>query len=287
MYSLEHNRKFAKQLSKKHISLEFWKLYTDFPNEDWSWSELSCNPNITLEIIKNNLHLPWSWSGISRNPNLTIEMTNTRPLEQWSWEYVSGNSNITMKNINDNLHLPWNWTSMSTNPNLTVEMIIEHSLEQWSWAQISKNENITLETIYKHPELSWSWPIMRHGVILKKNLSNRNTKVFEISKITANMIDDNPHYPWNWTFICRCPDVTIKVIDRIAKHLEYSWLWKEISENKFDGYRNDIEQSILKTFKNTKVFEEELTQKVLHPKRIQRYIRQYNYNLGTDKPFIL
>ena len=41
------------------------------------------NPNITMDIIKNNPDLPWDWRGISRNPNLTIDMILDNPDKDW------------------------------------------------------------------------------------------------------------------------------------------------------------------------------------------------------------
>jgi hypothetical protein len=44
------------------------ELYT---NKPWNYSILSENPNITWEIIKNNLDKPWDYSWMSQNPNIT------------------------------------------------------------------------------------------------------------------------------------------------------------------------------------------------------------------------
>jgi hypothetical protein len=38
------------------------------PDKPWNWYELSCNPNITREIVQNHLDKPWDWGGLSQNP---------------------------------------------------------------------------------------------------------------------------------------------------------------------------------------------------------------------------
>jgi hypothetical protein len=37
------------------------------PDKPWTWDEISCNPNITMEMINNNPDKPWDWWDISRN----------------------------------------------------------------------------------------------------------------------------------------------------------------------------------------------------------------------------
>jgi hypothetical protein len=35
------------------------------PDKPWDWDGISCNPNITLEIIRDNSDMPWKWDDIS------------------------------------------------------------------------------------------------------------------------------------------------------------------------------------------------------------------------------
>ena len=45
------------------------KTYIQFiknhEKNNWSWEELSCNENITVESIKQNPELPWCWNTMS------------------------------------------------------------------------------------------------------------------------------------------------------------------------------------------------------------------------------
>ena len=68
--------------------------------KQWYWYWISCNRNITMEMINANPDLPWDWSGISRNPNLTVEMIKANPDKPWQWYWLSRtNINVT-KEIN-------------------------------------------------------------------------------------------------------------------------------------------------------------------------------------------
>ena len=66
----------------------------------WEWTEISKNPNITMEIIEANPYTRWDyWSGISRNPNLTMEFIRANPDKRWDWGAISNHPNLTMEFI--------------------------------------------------------------------------------------------------------------------------------------------------------------------------------------------
>ena len=60
---------------------------------------ISCNPNITMEIIEKYPDKPWSWCHISDNPNITMEFIEKYPEKPWEWMSISENSNITIEII--------------------------------------------------------------------------------------------------------------------------------------------------------------------------------------------
>ena len=58
-----------------------FNLLNAFPTKPWNWYYISCNPNITMEMINMNLDVTcaWNWSSISENPNFTMEMIKQYP----------------------------------------------------------------------------------------------------------------------------------------------------------------------------------------------------------------
>ena len=64
------------------------KLFEKYHDKEWSWSDISSNPNITMDIIEANPDKPWIWSsmGISSNPNLTMDFINANSDKPWNWE---------------------------------------------------------------------------------------------------------------------------------------------------------------------------------------------------------
>ena len=69
------------------------------------------NPNITWEIIKENInkHKPWNWDWISFNPNITWKIIESNLDKPWSWFWLSSHPNITWEIIESNLDKPWYW----------------------------------------------------------------------------------------------------------------------------------------------------------------------------------
>ena len=59
-------KQFEKEWSDKWFS-----FIIDTPDKEWNWYNISCNPNITWDIIRDNPEIEWDWLGISSNPNIT------------------------------------------------------------------------------------------------------------------------------------------------------------------------------------------------------------------------
>ena len=75
---------------KKQWTLKYW----DFIQENlecWNWGWISKNPNITMDIIRENPDKPWNWEWISWNPNITFDIIREKPDKPWNWEWISLN----------------------------------------------------------------------------------------------------------------------------------------------------------------------------------------------------
>lgn len=123
------------------------------------WHNLSKNPNITWNIIKDNFDKPWCWKTLLGNPNITWEIATGKDVPyQDNWLYMSRNPNITWDIIRQNPDKLWNWFYLSAHPNITWD-IIESNLDTdtggdvypWNWYGISINPNITWDIIKTIP----------------------------------------------------------------------------------------------------------------------------------------
>ena len=81
---VDRTRKYRDKVNKAWHD-KYWSFIEDNRDKTWSWDGISCNPNLTMEIINANPDKPWDWDGISRNPNITMEMINAKPDKPWDW----------------------------------------------------------------------------------------------------------------------------------------------------------------------------------------------------------
>ena len=112
-----------------------WDIVRDNLDKPWDWDSLSYNPTITLDI-KENPEKPWDWYSLSRHPTITWDIVKENPKKPWNWEGLSSNPNITWDVVKDNLHKPWNWFSLSSNPNITWDIIKENPDKPWCWNKL-------------------------------------------------------------------------------------------------------------------------------------------------------
>lgn len=177
-----------------NITIDIIRAYS---NKDWDWYEVARNITSNLEDL-----LPYSeldiLPGLSCNPNLTIDilernLNNSKNLESnqiirkhsirklWDWEELSCNSLLrtnsqetTWEIIISHPTYPWDWYWISQNPNITLEIIEANPNKEWNWSSISVNPNLTIEYIQAHPEKNWDWYAIsynkfnKHPHLLKK-----------------------------------------------------------------------------------------------------------------------
>ena len=75
---------------EKHCDDNIWTWQRRDETWYWRWGFVSANPNMTMDIIEQNIDKPWDWWGISQNPNLTMEFIENHPNEEhpndpWVW----------------------------------------------------------------------------------------------------------------------------------------------------------------------------------------------------------
>jgi len=86
-----------------------------YPDEKWEWSDVSKNPNITLDIILSYPEYPWDMYSFSQNENVTWDTVCEHP--DRDWRGISLNPNITWTIVESNEHYDWNLEELWTNDN--------------------------------------------------------------------------------------------------------------------------------------------------------------------------
>ena len=274
----------------------------------WNWQAISRNPNILMEDISNNLHLPWVFQFISHNPNLTMEfIMNNLPIKttsinnDWNWYLIGKNKNltihhikllphvnwldvskhpnITMENIENNMDFNWIWKYVSENPNLTISFILKHINLDWDWQKISEHPNMTMEIIQKYKDLNWDYECVSDNpnLTMEMILNNPNKNwisTFALEKSTQQLFNYVPNY---------------KLIHQIITNDKIQIIYKIIKRNKNNGYPPYItfRTQLLNCFSSSPTLTMEIIKKELkkHENDIIK-ISSWDWNKISENPKI-
>ena len=126
----------------------------------WFWNNVTENPNITFDIVNNNLHYPWNISYLINNKNITMDIIKSNPEIEWNFNQITFNTNlfntetfnnesnlnfIIEKNRNFTILSLWFYLSQIISP----DIILSHPELPWSYNSVSRNPNMTLDYIEK------------------------------------------------------------------------------------------------------------------------------------------
>lgn len=236
-----------------------WDIVLNNPEFPWSYDSLSKNPNITYEIVEEDISTPnrifeneygmqdtfdkLSLYFFSENPNLIWENIEERYMHYFNWEKLSMHPNITCDIIEENPKKPWNYDAMSLNPNLTWDFVTKNIEKPWNWSKLSENPNITWDIVknnLKSPHV-YPWDFKALG----KN-PNITIEIIEETMNTSNdyevigsweTMSQNPNLTWNFVSKFGCQP-------NGSNNFYSTWHWQKISCNKFDKHeffqRNEV-----------------------------------------------
>lgn len=237
-----------------------WDNILSNPQIKWCYGYVSVNPNVTLDIISNNLDFPWT-NNLGINKNVTLEFVLKYPDLPWNWQYLSQNRYITTIQVIENHTLNWVWEQVSNNivkPEDT-KLIFKNSDLPWDWESLSYvlrvtnedikfttkwndrclsgNKSITWKLVVSNPQIKWDYDrlIMNPNITLDIIMSNLHLFLnFESlsynPSLTLKQVLDNPKLPWNWYVLSSCMNVTW--ID-IFENPDLPWDWRSLSYNNF------------------------------------------------------
>jgi hypothetical protein len=160
-------------------------------NNDLLYEVLSKNPNLPIEYVINNPHLPWDWSYITKNhPSVTIDLIESSPLEiPWELNKLRSNRTLTLDFVKTHPNIDWDWSLIAINPNIQpIDIInylnlIKKNHKKYACEGLSLNPNIHFGIVISHPNLPWNYPLL-----------SRNPG------ITIADIISHPNIPWDYTW---------------------------------------------------------------------------------------
>lgn len=110
----------------------------------WNYSQLSFNPNTTIEFILNNKDKSWDWTPVSRKA--TDSAIQMYPAEPWDFHYLTHNLKVSFEFIKQNPQYPWNYPMLASRGDILFEEI-----EKYNPDQHSMYKNYSAEMLKKYP----------------------------------------------------------------------------------------------------------------------------------------
>lgn len=105
---------------------------------------ISYHPNLTFDIVLNNLNKKWCWVSLTQHQNITFDIVSKHRELFWCTDRLSFNPNITADIIENNPEYPWNYTGFLCNVNITMNWILQ-------------NKEILLDTdVYQQKQLYYT-----------------------------------------------------------------------------------------------------------------------------------
>lgn len=236
---------------------------TTFVN-GWVLEDLSNNPSLTFDMVKNNPTLPWDWNDLSKHPNITYEMIINHPefpwdfnqmmlhnpnfqkiIDNYGWQHIEQH----MQNPDENV-----WTTIVNNPNLDWNVIMElhrqhnFNLDKLDWNVLSSHPNITWEIIQQYPTYPWNLCKIAENPNISSEILSKIVDAMEMEPVGTRMsrttiqgisfthlnylnwsnlrkISQHPNLSWN---IIQHIPIRALHWDEISKHRNITW---EIIQN--------------------------------------------------------
>lgn len=204
-------------INKKYSQLE--RLVIEFPDKPWNFENLSCNPAITFEFVKNNPSFSWDYYSFSgNNPNITWGIVKQNPNFCWGFSSLIRNPCITWDIVQNNWDLFPTKYRFSKNPNVTKEIILDNPGIPWrmDWVattislDFDSAKNFTLEGLYTSlgtlTRDYYDMLSMNDGIFfedIKKNPDKPwNSDFVSLNpNITWDIVRDNPDFRWNYEYL--------------------------------------------------------------------------------------
>lgn len=244
---------------------------------NWNYQHMSFNPNITVDIVNNNLDKNWNNDFLKINYGrngkyffennyykkyeITLELYETyENIKYYEKEYgykinyslLSENSNITWDNIINNKDKNWSYNKLlKYNKNINLDIILNnlYIFNNDILKNISLNENITWDDICKYPEINWNYYDLSSNKninidIVLKNLDKKWSfnKLICNPNITFDIIKKYNNFDWNISNYCRNINFSLEDLYNIEIYNDYhnrKQMIKNICLNNYDKDRKE------------------------------------------------
>jgi hypothetical protein len=241
---IKNNTKF--QLSKLALRKDVdWNFIVNHPEIKWESEDIACNPNLTIDIIRDNLNLDvmesnvirtknpkyydflsvfmMSGTELARNPNTTIEIIRANPDIDWDYEEYSSNPNVNIQTVKNNPNYCWRPKLLQDNPNISLkdmydnQKFFDYDFNRYSYEEMDKK--LRLEGIAMYDDGIHS----RFSEESEKELDSIIQNTFKVNNIRKFYVKEDVYIHIDGTYY-----MTLKMVNTYKK---IDWVWSSIIEN--------------------------------------------------------
>lgn len=232
---------------QKRKSEEIWKIFKNLENghcdsfdrlatfetilqqSEINWKRVSKNPNITVEIVRNNFDKNWNWKNLSKHLDISKEFDKSWP---WDYENLSKNQTLRWEIVENNINEKWDWNWLSCNKCVTLDIIEKNPDKNWYWLDVTSNPNVTWEFIEKNLDKNWNYIIISSH-ILTQEIYKKHPLLFENYFVH---ICYNPHFDFDFflnhldKYLCWYGLSMKADFQTVKKYPDFEWNWNILSE---------------------------------------------------------
>ncbi len=224
--------------------LTLLKLY---PDENWDYTELSLNVNISMDYISQHLTKDWNYKVLSANPSIKITDIINYPILQKYPSCLSNNPNITLDFVVSHPKISWDYCKLAKNANIPIEYLMNIYRKCpdkfYDLGSISFNPNITMDIIENNTDIPWDYFCLSQYVNINVIANNIN-KPWNFSKLSSRRdinfttVINNLDKPWDWKLLSSNSAITI---DMVKKYPELPWdhFYLTINRSMTESIMND------------------------------------------------
>ena len=216
-----------------NISFKYMISRPDIP---WNFPELCSTEKVSISNIVEHPNLRWDGRNLSRNPNITLDFvkqTDDAIFDPDELEPIFNQQGqiqySRFENIKPCIRLTWDWIQLSCNPAISLQEIEDNPTLPWDEQSLSNHPNLTLDFVERHPEKKWNWSNIQ--IVCRMSLSHllrlcppSELKWEYLSRNNCIGWDDIETYrdkPWNWKYILRNPMTRFRDQWIATKRLEW------------------------------------------------------------------
>lgn len=230
----------------KNSRLNIHYILTLYQNYDsLSWWYLTIHPNISLQDIFINNHLPWDEFAFCTRPDVNFNHLSFIKNNNITPYIISKFKNTPLDYIEKNNKEILDWDIITLNQNITLDFLVKYKYKSYRKINIYKNKNIPFHDYLKYPKI-FKFNELYQYTNIPNNFILENKNKIDFEKLSYNpylkltFVYENKQFNWNWKYLSRRNNFSFQFIKN-NKDLPFDY--KFLTENNvlpFDFIKNNL-----------------------------------------------